>query len=417
MKLEVPLDYNILKIAHNICFESNDVSTISRTAGTIEFKKDQGPVRRNIRVQGFKWSPDRLRELSKILWACERAHSYSIAGLRLFSRMPASDFSPDGLLGGVGYIQSIPNMRSSLSQAVETLSTFCDTLHDEINAGHWSQASDDPNVQSILDNTAEIKNDPEGFVQEEYESEVNDGSEVRNPQPEDFNPSVESENEASEEDDDDWNALYAPVASSNKHRVNKETHSELPKDETPQKSGLSSVEMVMNTLGDADTTSSYASAISRIPEQLEERYSMRSATSSLPVETMSQPRVDTIGPGEGGEFGYFNDPSDWPSDDLMGEGFTSLDPLYEGFDAHQDGNTGYSNPTDGDETYLKLSHSIAGYSWLPGSRNEKLFNYYDPSLTEDDINWLRANDEPESPIKSSKPVYVSDIDPIFERII
>lgn len=385
-----------------------------RTAGKIEFVKDQGPVRRHIRVQGFNWNPDRLRELSKILWAVERAHSYAISSLRLFSRMPASDFSPDGLLGGIGYIQSIPNLRTSLGQSVELLSSFNDTLHDEINAPHWSQASGDPAVQEILDDTAKTKQDPDKFVQKEFDNEVGgeEAQEIRNPQPEDFNPTVEAESQESEEDDDGWGSLYTPTASGGKSSRSK--HSELPKDESIQKEGLSSVEMVMNTLGDADF-GKYTAAVRRIPDQISERQHV--ATSSLPVETMSGPRVDHIGPGEGGEFGYFNSPEDWPSDDPIGEGFMSLDPLYEGPDANQDGNTGYDNPTQGDETYLKMSASVAGYSWLPGSRNEKLYNYYDPSLTEEDINWLRANDEPDSPIKSNKPVYVSDVDPLYERLI
>ena len=49
-----------------------------RTAGRIEFVRDQGPVRRDIRVKDFEWRPETLRNLTKILWAVERAHGYSI---------------------------------------------------------------------------------------------------------------------------------------------------------------------------------------------------------------------------------------------------------------------------------------------------------------------------------------------------
>src|SRR5689334_19808218 len=77
-----------------------------RIGGRIEFVRDQGPVRRDIRVKDFDWSPECLRNLAKILWAAQRAHSYAMSSYRLFSKMPSASFSPDGMLGGKGYIQN-----------------------------------------------------------------------------------------------------------------------------------------------------------------------------------------------------------------------------------------------------------------------------------------------------------------------
>src|SRR5271169_2011957 len=115
-----------------------------RTAGAIEFIKDKGPVRRDVRVEDFSWSPESLGELAKILWASQRAHSYAMAAFRLFSKIPSSQISPDGLLGGRGYIQNIKEMRTSLAQAAEVLSSFTDTVDDEINAPHWKSANVGP---------------------------------------------------------------------------------------------------------------------------------------------------------------------------------------------------------------------------------------------------------------------------------
>lgn len=403
---------------------SKRVASTVRTAGKIEFIRDQGPIRRNVRVQGFTWSPDRLRELSKILWACERAHSYTIASLRLFSRMPAADFSPDGLLGGVGYIQTIKDMRGALGQSVELLSTFCDTLHDEINASHWAQVSNDPDVQSIMEDTEETKANPEQFVQGEYDEDVNGDEgylEVRNPAAEDYNPTVEADENADEEEDD-WNSLYAPVAASTRVADGtvkaKGKHSELPEDETEQKQGVSAVEMMMNTTWE-NPPGGYASAIRKVTDQILERGPLvRQASTALPGGTVPTPRMDAIGPAEGGEFGFYNDPADLPSDDLSGEGFHSYDRILEGEDAVADGVSGKESPTKGDETFLKAAASVAGYSWLPGSKNEKLFNYYEPGLSEADIDWMKNNNAPDSPFtpKSSQK-YMSDIDPLYERLI
>src|SRR4051812_38185676 len=98
-------DDKLLSIAARVANLKSPYSHNVRTSGRVEFIKDTGPVRRDIRVEGFEWSPESLRALAKILWAAQRSHSYAISALRNFSKMPSSQISPDGLLGGRGYIQ------------------------------------------------------------------------------------------------------------------------------------------------------------------------------------------------------------------------------------------------------------------------------------------------------------------------
>ena len=175
-----------------------------RTAGKIEFVKDTGPIRRDIRVQNFNWTPDSLRELSKILWASQRAHSYAMAAFRLFSKIPSSQISPDGLLGGRGYIQNIKDMRTSLAQAAEVLSSFTDTVDDEINAPHWQ--TPDGTAEQIQDQAEEVKENPAGFVQEEFQEENPEETfdePVENPDAEELNPQLESDT-TDNGDNDGW---------------------------------------------------------------------------------------------------------------------------------------------------------------------------------------------------------------------
>jgi len=350
-----------------------------RTAGVIQFQKDQGPVRRDIRVSDFEWRPDTLRNLAKILWAGERAHSYGIAALRMFSKMPSSEFSPDGLLGGRGYIQQIKDMRSSLSQSVEVLSSFTDTLHDEINAPHWA-AVEDKRTDELVDAAEEVKGDPEQFVEEQYQNSVpvpvgEPGSplanpspdEYMNPSPDEFNPFFQKEEE--EDDDEEWSI------------TNRES-------------------------------SAFQPAIDGVVKKFQDRRaSSQTADSSVPPETLSGPRVMHVGPGAGPEeFGYFTDNDEVPSDDPSGEGFRALYDMEES--PINDGATGYSEPTDGDLSAFKTSAAaVAGtrcsYSWLPGQRNEKLMNYYALGITDEDVEWMRAHDEPDHPDgkpKVTKPV-------------
>ncbi len=89
----------------------------------------------------------------------------------------------------------------------------------------------------------------------------------------------------------------------------------------------------------------------------------------------------------------------------------------EGKDANMDGVTGYGDPTDGDVTsFASMAARIAGgtYSWLPGSRNEKLMPYYDRGVSDDDMIWMAANDAPESPPGMSSKPQKPPNDPLWE---
>jgi hypothetical protein len=337
-----------------------------RTAGRIEFVRDQGPLRRDLRAKGFSFSSDTLKDLAKVLWAAERAHSYGMAALRLFSKTPASEISPDGLLGGRGYIQQIKEMRSNLSQAVEVLSAFSDTMHDEVNADHWAGASEsEPEIEEIVEQADAVKAAPEQYVEEQFEQQVPEASEdfnqLTNPSPEEMNPVVEN----SGPPDWDWGQEETQIQSSEKaiHR---------PKD--PKDSDLRVLKGQISS-------------------------------SSIPVETLPGPRVKHIGPGEGDqEFGYYADDDERPSDDPIGEGFRFLEEVYQDWDIGKGGVTGYDNPTDGDTSKFKQSAlKLANYSWLPGSRNEKLMPYYDPNATDEDVEWMRAHDQPEPPKSLAPP--------------
>jgi hypothetical protein len=378
-----------------------------RTGGKIEFVKDSGPIRRDIRVHGFKWSPEALRNLAKILWATQRSHSYAMASLRLFSKMPSSEFSPDGLLGGRGYIQSIKDMRSSLSSATEVLSSFTDTVHDEINADHWANVTT-PGTEEIVQNAEEVKKNPEQFVQQEFAEE--DGN-FENPVAN--NPEVSGEEESEEEESEESESGLegqTQLSSDASERMKKfekdrktsspkeeEPGSKLPLDGTDQKQGKTLEETIMHTT--SPDHGNYAASIERILK----RASARVATSSIPVETLPGPRVDHIGPAEGNEAGHFNDGEEWPSDDLLGEGLHSgvndSDYLFEGSGANGDGVTGYDNPTDGDSSALKIS---SNYSWLPGASNAKNLNYYELGISADDIEWMKSHNDPDPPGEENK---------------
>jgi hypothetical protein len=342
------------KMAHEI---SKSAGTI-RTAGKIEFIRDQGPLRRDIRADDFEWSPDALKNLAKILWAAQRAHSYSVSALRLFSKMPSSQFSPDGLLGGRGYIQSIKELRKSLSQASEVLSSFTDTLYDEVNASHWEDSETD-DTKSLIEETEEVKENPEAFVEGEYRSEgesdfLDSDPSQMNPHPSDYGMPEDEDGESEQSEESFDSAGFAQQAS------------QLDK---------------------------FNDALSRVVESHHNRHA---GNSSLPISTLPGPRVDRIGPGEA-PLGFYNGPESLPSDDLALDGFITDKPIYEDWAA--DGVTGYDNPTDGDNTFLKNASS---YSLLPGSENLRSVPIYDRGLTDEDVEWLVAHSKPTTSMNRSE---------------
>ncbi len=334
-----------------------------RTAGKIEFVKDTGPIRRDIRVKNFEWTPESLRSLAKILWASQRAHSYAMSAYRLFSKMPSSEFSPDGLLGGRGYIQNIKDMRANLAAAVESISSFSDTIHDEVGADHWSPAEENaPSVQPVLDDAEIVKNNPDGFIEGQFD-EVADGEfgvedgepdpEVENSDPDSMNPYVESE-ETTSDDSDTLSQVASRLAPKPVRKTKKP-------DDSP-----------------------YSLSIDRILKS----HQVKVASSSLPQSTLPGPRIEHIGPGETEE-GFS---SDDPMGDYLSSGVNVTIPLYE--DEVADGVSGYDDPTSGDASLVKAASS---YSLLPGSDNNKIMPIYDFGLSKEDVEYMLANSAPEIP--------------------
>ena len=400
------MSLDLKKIALRVAGLSGTKSHI-RTAGKIEFVKDTGPIRRDIRVQDFNWTPESLRELSKILWASQRAHSYSMAAFRLFSKIPSSQISPDGMLGGRGYIQNIKDMRTSLSQAAEVLSSFTDTIDDEINAPHWkSSGIEDPSADELVQQSEDVKENPDGFVQEEFQEENPEevfDEPIQNPDANDLNPHVENNTDVG--DNDGWGdasdepssegqsqmaGSFAETAIKDKKILDRKKKSEepgqqgsqLPGGTGEQGQGMSEPEMTMHTT--TPESGNYASAMNKLMKRYEARVaSARVADSSVDPNSLPGPRIDHIGPGESG----FNDGEEYGSDDPTGadldSGVNVSKPLYEDWCA--DGTTGYDNPTDGDTSVLQISSIIAAapqtYSWLPGSDNSKNLDYYALGLT------------------------------------
>lgn len=162
---------------------------MKRTAGEVRFVKDnsndasswawkQGPSERNMQPD-YNYNPKRKKALAKVLRSTTASMGHAMSAYNAFTKIKSADVSPDGNLGGKGYIQKIMDMRKQYMNVVEALSALSDTIYDEINAPHWAAISrqeteeEKEEVAQIIQDAEEIKEDPEGWA-EEQEEEMDD---------------------------------------------------------------------------------------------------------------------------------------------------------------------------------------------------------------------------------------------------
>jgi hypothetical protein len=155
----------------------------ARTAGEVRFIKDRGgdkgewawntpgPSQREIGEE-FVFRAKHLKPLAQTLRSSLMAMGHAITAYNAFTRIKSADVSPDGNLGGKGYIQKIADMRRQYMNVVEALSALSDTLYDELNAPHWHPAAEGggprerDEVREIMDDAEEIRQDPEGWAED-----------------------------------------------------------------------------------------------------------------------------------------------------------------------------------------------------------------------------------------------------------
>lgn len=158
-----------------------------KVAGEVRFVKDRsgdksewgwgppGPSERQIDEQ-FVFNARHLKPLAMTMRSALMALGHVASAYTRFTKVKSSNVSPDGNLGGKGYIQKISDMRRQLVNCVEALSSLTDTLYDEINAPHWNPVEDTmtprdrEEVREIVQEAEEIKEDPEAWAQEEEDT-------------------------------------------------------------------------------------------------------------------------------------------------------------------------------------------------------------------------------------------------------
>ena len=142
-----------------------------------------GHLKREI-PKDYEYNPKALKPLARTLWAMSVALGHAITAHKQFTKVKSSTISPDGLVGGRGYVMSIKDVRKSLYDACENLSTLSDTIHDELNAPHWKprlaelEKNDVETVERLVGEAEQLMDNPNGEVQDEMSEAEEEGRRV-----------------------------------------------------------------------------------------------------------------------------------------------------------------------------------------------------------------------------------------------
>ena len=152
-----------------------------KTAGEVRFIKDHGddsnawawgqhPPSERVMDRSHSFNKKCSKNIAKVLKSTLMSLGHAMTAYSVFAKIKSRDISPDGNLGGRGYIMEIKAVRRQYMNVVEALSAISDTLYDEITADHWADAQGRL-VQEVLEEVEEIKDDPEIWA--EHQEDMN----------------------------------------------------------------------------------------------------------------------------------------------------------------------------------------------------------------------------------------------------
>ena len=109
-------------------------------------------------IETFKFQDNGIKSVANVYKFLAQAFMNLVKANNVFAACKSSQISPDGKLGGKGYIKPIKEIREDFSVAVNILSELIDTFHDEINSPYWKKTTieDNPIVKEILSEADQI---------------------------------------------------------------------------------------------------------------------------------------------------------------------------------------------------------------------------------------------------------------------
>jgi chemotaxis protein histidine kinase CheA len=184
------------------------------------------------------YDPSKLEHIKSLLHGLSVALGTLSSAQRELTTLKGHEISPDGKLGGKGYVMTLRKFKDLISDSVNNLSDLTDTLADEVTNPRWGLSSEQ--IQSILDE----KDEAEEKASEEADSyfteadKLMEESEAESPEEESEveAPEEESEEESEEEPAEEEPAEEEPAEESEEEESEEELEKELENPSEEQKS-------------------------------------------------------------------------------------------------------------------------------------------------------------------------------------
>jgi len=106
---------------------------------TAAAKKD-GPKSKEIPIRnlsGFDYDPSKAKHLKRSLHNMNVALGTLLAAMKDLSLLRGSDITPDGMLGGRGFVMPFKELKIKLTESIGHLSDITDTIADELTNPKW----------------------------------------------------------------------------------------------------------------------------------------------------------------------------------------------------------------------------------------------------------------------------------------
>ena len=109
-------------------------------------------------LDGFQFKDQGIKAIAQTYKHLALAFMEIAKANHTFSSAKSSQISPDGKLGGRGYVLSIKDIRGSLGNIMNGVSELIDTFHDEVNSPYLKKTviEDNPIIKDMLSDAEEI---------------------------------------------------------------------------------------------------------------------------------------------------------------------------------------------------------------------------------------------------------------------
>lgn len=121
-------------------------------------------------IPGFEYDINELAKLKEIVRDLNTSLSAISDAQKFFYSIRPSSISPDGKLGGNGYIMSIGEMKEAFNSCVKSLSDLSDTLADELKNPLWKDkltSIEKEDIQDVIRDQEKITDRADTEIEEE----------------------------------------------------------------------------------------------------------------------------------------------------------------------------------------------------------------------------------------------------------